>query len=138
MKRLVAIDPGKNIGIATFHDTKLVTKFVTDASGLFDYLTTGVLPDVLVYEDYRLDNRAARQRGSDVPAAQVIGALRFYQHRYPSMPMLKQSNTILPVVAMHFGQTAYRGHYPDDVAAMLHGAYALENAGVPRKDILLS
>lgn len=125
---ILSVDPGKRIGVAFWtEEGRCQFRVVMTFEELDDFFETDRYIEEIVYEGFRLDHRAARQKGSNVDAAQVIGMLKS-QARRRGIDIRSQTNTILPVAALHAGIKLPKGHLPDELSAYLHGFYYLEEA----------
>ena len=105
-----------------------------DFDSLVLWLETTDLETVVI-EDFVLDHRAAKQKGSPMAASQVLGAVKSYCLRR-DVNLMVQKNQILKPAAMHAGvPIPANGHFKDDVSAMLHGFYYFESIGMRARDI---
>lgn len=135
----VAIDPGKNIGLATFSsEGEDRGKLVVNEEALFGFLKNVIVAVeekesrfvTFILEDYKLrKDRALDQVGSDIPAARIIGAVQMVHSILGEQSkIVLQEPRILHTALKWSRQNKWVGrksHVPDDVSAYAHGVYYL-------------
>lgn len=131
MSFTLAVDPGKNTGIALFNSKgEVIINTTWSVEGLIDYLAENPDIDQLVVENWRLRTRQVQQTGSKMEASQVIGILRLWS-KLRAVPLATQDPQVMRIAAMHFQvKIPAKSHIPDKTAALLHGLYFLETEGV--------
>lgn len=151
----LSVDPGMNVGIATFRsdgtdvDKKVLRlpAFLTFLHNLHSGLAERPnLKLVIVYEDFTLRyDKALNQTGSDMPASRAIGALEFLQVLLgdDKCTLEKVSPRVLNAALKWSGYAnlANKGrsfHPPDDVVAYAHGVKYLIDKGVRKHPIFES
>lgn len=145
----VAIDPGKNIGLATFKPSgEDLNKKTVDEDKFFFFLKMliGATKEeeknfvTFIMEDYKLrQDKALNQVGSDIPAARIIGAVQF-----ADSILEKQSKIVLQPPSVLYTALKWAGykrytsrnsHAPDDVAAYSHGLFYLIKQNIRKHPI---
>lgn len=139
----LAVDPGRNIGVATFDtEGKDILKKTLDTQTFLSFL---VLLDMqlkssdekltIIAEDFRLrKDKALDQTGSEMPAPKVLGMLELFKALNPSKVTLhlqdpKYLTSGLKWAGNH--SKIRRGyHVPDDYSAHAHGVYYLVSTGI--------
>lgn len=137
----ISIDPGKNVGVATFNDDgtdrKKMILDITKFRSLFlrsIHTLVATHPEIKVtwiMEDYRLRrDKALDQTGSDMPAPRCIGAVEMMHDLIGEQQstLVFQRPGILYTALKWAGykQFAKRNvHPPDDIAAYSHGVFYL-------------
>lgn len=132
----IAIDPGKNTGVATFDsDGKDLQKYVfsEDSFRLFMVGLLHVKGSVtFILEDFRLiQGKALEQTGSDMPAPRVIGAMQMIDTIMgdrSKIEMVQPGNLRTALKWAGFPELANKPrtwHCPDELAAYAHGVMYL-------------
>lgn len=101
---ILGIDPGGMNGLAWFSSSSgyQLTGFTQVSLNDFPLWLDAhePIPDVVVYEDYRLfKGKALQQSGSDMPASQAIGMIKAYCS-VRGIKVIKQPSNILPQAAL--------------------------------------
>jgi hypothetical protein len=140
----ISIDPGKNVGVATFRENgEDINKRIMDLNTQFrDYLTklyalhaNSEEPIRFIMEDFKLrKDKALEQTGSDMPAPRCIGAVEMmctlFGEDRASIHYIPPGNIKTSLKWAGYSALANkpRGyHPPDDIVAYSHGVFALIN-----------
>lgn len=145
----ISVDPGKNVGVATFgEDGKDIKKATMDLDKFRSFLTLilAALPQDeklrFIMEDFRLrHDKAIDQTGSDMPASRCIGAVEMMSTLLGerSMIFLQKPGDLRGALKWAgFPELANKPkswHCPDDMAAYAHGVHRLINLGIRKHPI---
>lgn len=132
----IAIDPGKNTGVATFHSDGSDLGRYTFHEEKFRLFMAGLIhvkgTVTFILEDFRLvQGKALEQTGSDMPAPRVIGAMQMIDTILgddSNIVYVKPGNlrTALKWAGYsEFANKPYGWHCPDDLSAYAHGVMYL-------------
>lgn len=130
MKLYISVDPGKNVGVATWDEHgNFLRKTIFALEDFETYL--GSLLDrkheilAFIVEEYRVyGSKAHAHIGSKVETAQCIGKIKMIA-KLLGVPVVEQPATILNGAAKWAGVKRSGSHWKDDVSAYLHGYYYL-------------
>lgn len=144
----IAIDPGENVGVATFSDAGLDIKrhifrlpdFREKVLALLA-VTSNDQHYTFIMEDFNLRlDKALDQTGSNMPAARAIGAVEMINDILGSRSTIVMRHPRLLYSALKAaGYAKYankRIHPPDDIAAYAHGVDYLIEIGLRRHPVL--
>lgn len=145
----MAVDPGQNVGVATFHeDGSDINRTIMDLDRFRTFLKMilASLPQDeklrFIMEDYRLrQDKAIVQTGSDMPASRCIGTIEMMVCLLGERSMLfwqKPSELRGSLKWAGFPELARKPkswHCPDDIAAYAHGVKRLIDLGVRKHPI---
>lgn len=142
----IAIDPGKNTGVATFDkDGKDLQKYVfsEDSFRLFMVGLLHVKGSVtFILEDFRLiQGKALEQTGSDMPAPRIIGAMQMVDTiigKDSKIEYVRPGNLRTALKWAGYPELAnkpYGWHCPDDLSAYAHGVMYLIQKGLKKHPI---
>lgn len=149
----IAVDPGNNVGVATFRNdgTDIAKKVMslTEFREFIRVIMQVALEDdskeymvTFVMEDFRLrHDKAIDQTGSDMPASRCIGAVEMV-----CTILEKQSHIYYQKPGDLKGALKWAGypelarkprswHCPDDIAAYAHGVHRLIDLGIRKHPI---
>lgn len=133
MSDIIAFDPGDTTGVAIFStqgELKQMTQL--DLQSLIDFLGGYEAPVALVIvEDFRLFKKKAMQQvGSQMPAPQVIGAIKTFASMKGVEVVIQPSN--IKPLALKWSGIAMPGNHSQSHQwdAYLHGYYWLVSNGV--------
>lgn len=147
----ISIDPGKNVGAASFHpDGTDYNKTSMDEKEFRVFLRrlvsmAGSQPDlniVFIMEDFKLRfDKAIDQTGSNMPASRIIGAVQMVDEI-----LQRQSSIVLQQPGILHTALKWAGysklankprsyHVPDEISAYSHGVYYLINKGLRKHPI---
>lgn len=143
----IAIDPGENVGMATFSDAGLDIKRKTFRLPQFREtlsLLTATSNDqhyTFIVESFNLRlDKALDQVGDDMPAARAIGAIEMMDEILgPKSTIVMRHPRLLYSALKVAGYAKYankRIHPPDDIAAYAHGVGYLIEIGLRRHPVL--
>lgn len=143
----IAIDPGENVGMATFSDAGLDIKRKIFRLPQFREtlaLLTAASNDqhyTFIMENFNLRlDKALDQTGSNMPAARAIGAVEMIDDILGSKSTIVMRDPRLLYSALKAaGYARYankRIHPPDDIAAYAHGVDYLIEIGLRRHPVL--
>lgn len=151
---LISIDPGKNVGVATFdlatgedHKKTVYTLnfFPTFLHGVYDFATKNDKEIVFLYEDFNLrQDKALNQTGSDMPASQAIGMVKQVHTMLKDRSRLetcKPSELRTALKWAGYDDLANKPrtyHCPDDIAAYAHGVMWLIRQDIRKHPIFES
>lgn len=136
-KHLLSLDPGKATGYAVFLNG-LPSKHMGIIRGLdeFDdflsnYVQTYGLPDLVVFENFKLFSwKAKQQSGSPMEASQVIGKIKFWA-KLLGIPVVEQSPQILSVAVKWSKLPLPKNHdNSHHISAYNHGWFYLVSNGM--------
>ncbi len=127
---ILALDPGKTTGWALFSNKGVLVNSGEIPDDFVMNWIEAIEPTIIVIEDFKI-NPAKRQGGSDVPAAQVIGAVKAYC-KWQRAKLVLQSNTIKPI-AYKWAGLRTKSHAHDAVA---HGWYYCQRSGIRKSRLL--
>jgi hypothetical protein len=138
----IAIDPGKNVGVATFKDDGTDNSRKTFREPFFlnflELLVAAKPPEVVfIMEDFKLSKeKALDQVGSDMPAPRMIGAVQMTS-------VILGSRSHIELVPPGHLRTSLKWagypelaakprqwHCPDDISAYAHGVKYLIDRGI--------
>jgi hypothetical protein len=142
---IISIDPGKNIGVATFTNSgKDISKTVMSEGSFFRFLELIVEKvrgekNTFIVEKFSLrQDLALEQTGSTMPASEIIGAVKFIDYFLKDKVELVWSSpgnikSALKVSGMH--KYLRHSHPPDDIVAYAHGVQYLINKEIRKHPI---
>ncbi len=129
----IAIDPGDNIGWATFDEQGKFIAFgeIKGHDNFLDWLEEQEGCITFIVESYRA-RPGATNSWSRLPTIQLIGAIKRIAKKKKIKVVEQDPSPALSIglrfIKMH---TTYRGkHVPDRVSALAHGVYYLKIAGI--------
>lgn len=135
---ILAIDPGGMNGLCWWDDDYTLTSFdqikLADLpSWLEDHEP---IPDLIVYENYRLwKHKALQQAGSDIPAAQAVGMIKSFASRH-AVKLIDQSPQILKQAELMSQMKMPADHSKSHwVSAYLHGYWYMTQQGYKKVDL---
>jgi hypothetical protein len=132
----IAIDPGKNTGVATFNsDGSDLAKYVFQEDS-FRLFMLGLLhiegSVTFILEDFKLvKGKALEQTGSDMPAPRIIGAMQMVDTilgKNSEIVYVQPGNLRTALKWAGYSELAnkpYGWHCPDDLSAYAHGVMYL-------------
>lgn len=132
MRRILSVDPGDRCGWALWEDGVLDDHGIVNADEMLDMLHRWPFPkvDVVVVEDFVLDYRARKQRGSRMVASQVIGALGLFVRQHHAV-LIKQRTESRDMGYVHSGIKKAGTHREShDLDAIAHGVWWWEASGI--------
>jgi hypothetical protein len=122
-----AIDPGDNVGWATFDDKGEFTGFgeIKGHDAFLDWLEKDQA-SVIIVESYRA-RPGKINSWSRLPTVQLIGAIKRIAHKRHAKVIEQDPNPCLSIGLRFIGlHTEYKGkHVPDKISALAHGTYYL-------------
>lgn len=134
--KYVALDPGKDIGWATFDGTGEVIRFGTirkdeGREGLYNFLKELPKGITVIVENYLLfPDKAKAQYWDPMETVRVLGVLEFYCYLAGST-LIQQPSNIKPIAYMWAGITPAKNHrFSHQLDAMVHGIYYLQKNGI--------
>ncbi len=149
----ISIDPGENVGVATFkEDGGAIAKKVfslQDFRKFLKFTYFGMINDnpnrntlKIIYEDYTLrQDMAIAQTGSNMPASRAIGAVEMIHDLLGEKSIIFKSKPSDLRGALkwagypHLANKPRSWHCPDDIAAYAHGVKFLIDQGIRRHPI---
>ena len=152
----IAIDPGANVGVATFNekgeDIKRTVMREEPFRDLMANMYSMLYAEVqkhpeskigltFIMEDFKLrQDKAIDQTGSDMPAPRIIGAVQMIDRLLGDRSeIILHQPMVLSTALKWAGFPKYannrRLHPPDDIAAYSHGVFHLINAGLRKHPI---
>jgi hypothetical protein len=152
----IAIDPGANVGVATFKNTGEDIKRAVMREEEFRGFLANMYsmayahtqnPDnekfgiTFIMEDFKLrKDKALDQLGSDMPASRIIGAVQMIDKLLGDRSeIILHQPMVLSTALKWAGFPRYANnrhlHPPDDIAAYSHGVFHLINAGLRKHPI---
>lgn len=134
----IAIDPGKNTGVATFDsDGKDLSRYTFNEEVFRKFMASLLHVDgtvTFILEDFKLlQGKALEQTGSDMPAPRVIGAMQMIDTIMgdrSKIEMVRPGNLRTALKWAGFPELANKPrhwHCPDDLSAYAHGVMYLIN-----------
>lgn len=145
----IAVDPGHNVGVATFReDGTDISKTIMSLDKFRDFLkmvTESISkeePVTFIMEDFSLrHDKAIDQTGSDMPASRCIGAVEMAATLFGTRSTIywqKPGNLKGALKWAGFPELARKPrswHCPDDIAAYAHGVHRLIDLGLRKHPI---
>lgn len=145
----ISVDPGKNVGVATFRedgsDIKRTTMDLDKFRSFLNMVLSGLPKDEklrFIMEDYNLlQNMAIAQTGSDMPASRCIGSVEMVVTLLGERSMIffqKPGDLRGALKWAGFPELANKPrswHCPDDISAYAHGVHRLINLGLRKHPI---
>lgn len=139
----ISVDPGKNVGVATFNSdgTDRIKKSMS-IEAFREFLSMVYsIPDLnnltFIMEDFKLrHDKAIDQTGSDMPASRCIGAVEQIVTMMGDRATIELQRPGILSGALkwagyaHLANKGHRYHVPDEISAYAHGCYYLINAGL--------
>lgn len=137
----IAIDPGKNVGVATFKSDGTDNTKKTFREPFFlaflEMLIVSKIPGaVFIMEDFTLrKDKALDQVGSDMPAPRMIGAVQMTSRllKDSHIELVKPGNLRTALKWAGYPELANKPrnwHCPDDLSAYAHGVKYLIDRGI--------
>lgn len=124
--RFTAIDPGKFIGWARFHNNMPLTVGVLDFGDAFWDWLDAERPDLFVLENYIIRPKHIQggyaHQWNHGEALQVIGAVKSHARRF-GVPLVLQQSSIQSTESKRTGIPYKRGRSNDINSAVLHGSH---------------
>lgn len=132
----IAIDPGKNTGVATFDsDGKDLGKHVFHEDTFRKFMANLLHVEgtvTFILEDFKLvQGKALEQTGSDMPAPRIIGAMQMIDTILgdrSTIVLVRPGNLRTALKWAGYSELAnkpYGWHCPDDLSAYAHGVMYL-------------
>jgi len=149
----LSVDPGKNIGLASFNQegedlarkTVSLDYFPSFLEAVYTLSKDAKEPVVFIYEDYTLrKDKAIEQTGSDMPASQAIGMIKMISRLLGDLArieVVKAGNLRTALKWAGYPELANKPrtwHCPDDLAAYAHGVMWLINNKIRKHPIFES
>ena len=124
--RVLVLDPGESTGMVFLYNGK-VHGDTFEMWSKVDYYIRKLRPTVIVIENFRLRRHAALSLvGSDFPAIQVLGVIKFLAQYY-GVPFVLQSPAVMSAMDRAVRPRGANEHIFD---ALKHGLVYLEGQGL--------